>query len=305
MQTEKIVFDDRVMYQLSCGTDSIIVDMNNGMNVSQYVHNGKNIINYSKERYLSGKTYGIPILFPTPNRITNLTYSFLNQNYPGREHGLVRNEPFQFVSIETSNTINSISISGSWELQPEHPLFDLFPWRCQLILTITLSPSSLSWQYTVKNMESQKSLGFGLGIHPFFSAFPNLRIGTTAPYFMEASETGYPNGNILSVTKTHYDLRNPIDPSTYNFDTVYFDPNKAVIGKLIFQDNQELTLIGSEEFKHLVVYTPKDSDFICLENQTCSPDTHNLYAQGYTSTSGLIILNAGCSYTGRIQWDWK
>jgi len=35
----------------------------------QYSHQGKEILICSKNRHLAEKTYGIPILFPTPNPI--------------------------------------------------------------------------------------------------------------------------------------------------------------------------------------------------------------------------------------------
>jgi aldose 1-epimerase len=302
MSIESIYFDERPMYRLSHHDESFIIDMNHGMTVVQYSHHGNEIIKYIKDRYLAGKTYGIPILFPTPNRISDGKYTFLETSYPGIEHGLVRQEPFHLVKLESTN--DSTSISGSWELTPDHNLFAYYPWHCKLSVQVKLSRDSLQWLYSVENREKEKPLGFGFGLHPFFTLCSDTAIQVVAPSYMHASDSGYPNGERISVENSIYDLRKPVRVIDHILDTVYYDPDKPVEGLIQYRPDSVLTLTGSSEFKHFVVYTPKNAEFFCLENQSCSADTHNIYAKGYEKYSGLILVKAGCMHAGYITFRW-
>jgi aldose 1-epimerase len=62
-----------------------------------------------------------------------------------------------------------------------------------------------------------------------------------------------------------------------------------------------VTLRTSKEFTHAVVYTghPKA---VCIENQTCSTDAHNLWKRGLKKESHLLILPPGKSHTGYILY---
>jgi aldose 1-epimerase len=291
------------MYRLSLEEESLVIDMNQGMTVVQYIHQGSEVLHYAKARYLAGKTYGVPILFPTPNRIADGAYQFLGECYEGLEHGLVRQEPFQYAG--TYVTEEAISIVGSWELKTEHALFRFFPWKCKLVVEVILGRSSLVWKYSVMNLEDEKPLGFGFALHPFFLLDQQVTMQVSAPWFMESSDSGYPTGNILPVKDTPIDLRNPVPAISRTLDTVYYNPSGPVVGSIQYNSGSVLTLTGSSEFKHLVVYTPKDAGFFCLENQSCSADTHNLYAKGYTNTSALILLKAGERHTGQVTWSWN
>lgn len=303
MASKTMMFDGRPMYCLVSAGDMAIVDMHNGMNLVRYTRGGKEIIHYDRERYLAGKTYGNPILFPTPNRIANSTYHFEGSEYQGLAHGIVRNEPFTLV--ETQQTPTMAAIHGKWELDENHPLYHHFPWHCSLTVRIVLSSEGLEWTYTVANLEQERPLGFGFALHPFFTLQTDRMLTVSAPFIMEASETGYPTGNLLPVAGSNYDLRNPTKVSECDLDTVYYDPTQPAQGTIQFGPKEELTLIGSEEFNHIVIYTPQHADFFCIENQSCAADTHNLYAQGYTKPSGLLVLEAGCMHKGNITWSWS
>jgi len=60
---------------------------------------------------------------------------------------------------------------------------------------------------------------------------------------------------------------------------------------------------ASDDFTHLVVYTPKDAAWFCVENQTCSTDAHNLYDQGLKSESNLIVVEPGKTRSGYAEFQ--
>ena len=61
-------------------------------------------------------------------------------------------------------------------------------------------------------------------------------------------------------------------------------------------------LSGSSELTHLVVFTPPDRPFFCIENQTSSTDAHNLWAQGKKKVSHLLIVPPKKSARGHVDW---
>jgi len=51
----------------------------------------------------------------------------------------------------------------------------------------------------------------------------------------------------------------------------------------------------------MVVYT-ENPNFFCLENQACSTDAHNLYAQGKQDAAHLLIVQPGERQTMWIKY---
>ncbi len=67
----------------------------------------------------------------------------------------------------------------------------------------------------------------------------------------------------------------------------------------------KLRILASEEFTHLVIYTPppeEDAPFFCLENQTCSTDAINLHKRGLQEMAHLLELHPGESSNGSLQY---
>jgi aldose 1-epimerase len=61
-------------------------------------------------------------------------------------------------------------------------------------------------------------------------------------------------------------------------------------------------LSGSAAFTHLVVFTPPDRPFFCIENQTSSTDAHNLWADGKREESHLLVVPPGKASSGHVDW---
>ena len=72
-------------------------DESDGMTCTSLVFNGDEYVYFDEKRKESGGTYGIPILFPTPNRVRGGSYSFGGRKIVGNRHGRLRHMPFMII----------------------------------------------------------------------------------------------------------------------------------------------------------------------------------------------------------------
>ena len=113
-----------------------------------------------------------------------------------------------------------------------------------------------------------------------------------------------PTGKIIPVVQTKYNATSPTSLKDFVIDDVYFGmtPNKPTT--VDFKErNLKISFNASEDFTHLVVYTPKDDPWFCIENQTSSTDAHNLYEKGMKKVSHLQVVKPGESKSGRVSFE--
>ncbi|MFC1489842.1 aldose 1-epimerase [Candidatus Latescibacterota bacterium] len=258
---------------------------------------------------------GIPVLFPTPNRVRNQTYTFMGEEYQmtfpgdtqrGRLHGLVWDDSAWKFS-EPEKTADGIMFKSWYVFDESNPRFSGYPFLSTLTLTFTLSAGSVRVDYEVENQDS-KPLGFGFGLHPYWSLIDtkdDMRIQADIPNRM-LGENKLPSGELAPVEGTTYSLLEPTQLTTLNLDDVYFGATPESNIRIMY-DKIGLNIIqkASAEFTHVVVYTPRNA--VCVENQTCSTDTHNLYSKGFEKESNLQIVEPGKKTDGYIEYllEWR
>lgn len=252
---------------------------------------------------------GTPILYPTPNRVRGGRMTFEERVFNFRPnsggnfiHGLVRSLPWQSAPSVASDSGASVSVWVDWdERQAE---FASFPIRHRLTVTYTLHDDGIRTAYAVENRD-QARLPFGFGLHPWFRV-PGSRqdvfLQVPAAYRMEAEEK-LPTGRLLPVAGTPFDLRQPTPLEGLNLDDVYIglDPSSRPAFELRDR-GVRVVLTGSREFTHMVVYTPPNQPFFCLENQTSSTDAHNLWERGLREESHLQVVSPGETARGFVDW---
>jgi len=255
---------------------------------------------------------GIPILYPTPNRVRGGRFTFEGRDYVFRDdgrnsiHGLVLRERWSSEPpvFDGKDPAGEVSVKAWIDFEPGSPLFDRFPIRHRLTVRYRLSAKGLRAEFTVANHD-KVNLPFGLGIHPYFAllgAREQTLVRVQAEKKMEATQDLLPTGSLLPLDGAPFDLRQPRPLSELALDDVYWGmkPGKAA-GYEARDVGIKLDLQASEDFTHMVVYTPQGRPFFCLENQTCSTDAHNLHARGLTAESHLLVVPAGGSWTGWIE----
>lgn len=258
------IHDDRI---------SLTADENDGLTVVSLRYNGIETIEADEERIRKGVTYGIPILFPTPNRISGGRYTFNGRTIEGEMHGTLRHARFGIISHADDSIEAEIPFSA---------LGSLFPYDGHFHLHLHLLGGAVIWDFSIRN-EGEEPLAFGLALHPFFCKQEGMRFSSTLEYEMEASEEKLPSGRW---TRTDYGREK--DVSGMDIDTVFF--SDSTIRSSLVSEAYSIEITGSDDFDHVVVFTSPDRSFICVEPQTCSTDAHNMYAKGLKKESGLIIV---------------
>jgi aldose 1-epimerase len=252
---------------------------------------------------------GTPIMFPSPNRVRDAAFVFEGQRYyfepnsgPNFIHGLVRRRPWRIEEPTAGEDQAAVSAFIDWD--QDQPDFPSFPVLHRLTVTYTLRPGRLGIAYAVANRGPGR-LPFGFGVHPWFR-IPAERgavvLRVPVARRMEA-EDKLPTGRLLPVSGTPFDLRRPTVLDGLDLDDVYQGARPSAPSWCEWRDRGvRLTLGGTSDFTHLVVYTPPGKPVFCLENQTCSTDAHNLHARGLTAPAHLQIVEPGATAHGALDW---
>jgi aldose 1-epimerase len=255
---------------------------------------------------------GTPILYPTPNRVRDAVYEFMGESYtmsfPGEKqshwiHGLVRDDTaWEF--DEPSVTSKGVYFTARYTMNEDNPRFVAYPFPNVLTVTYRLMADRVRIYYEVKNIGTTP-LGFGFALHPFFQVHggkENTTIQVGAPTHMIATDDHLPTGEVEPVDGTSFDLREPRKLSDLKLDDVYLGVGPDIPLRFTFESlGLGVRLVPTEDFSHVVVYTP-NSDFFCIENQTCSTDAHNLHSRGLVDEAHLQIVKPGRKSGGHVDY---
>lgn len=252
---------------------SLRADEHDGMTVVSLKFKGMETVLYDDERRKSGATYGIPILFPTPNRISGGEFTFNGKCIKGEMHGALRHAAFRITSQSETSVEGEVPFSA---------LGETFPYDGRIKLSLHIEGTAVIWDFSVIN-EGDEPLAFGLALHPFFRKTAVMRFSSSLDYEMVSDDDKIPTGECLET-----DFGKEKDVQSIDTDTVFF--SDSAIRSVLSSPDYSIEIAGSDEFNHVVVYTSPERPFVCVEPQTCSTDAHNLYSKGYEKESGLIIV---------------
>jgi len=302
------------IYTITQGDTKAQLAPSAGCNVFSIEYKGQEILRKPKSlNDLPGFMYGVPVLYPTPNRVKNSEFTFGGHTYkfkandgPNFLHGIVHSVPWEVTQVCPADDRSSVHCQLAFKERTER--YGLFPHKHVLGLTVTVKNSSVRLTYTVDNTEGGKPLPFGFALHPWFIYLGERKstyLKVPADNLMFADEAHLPNGGLVRVSRTKYDTRRPKTLEGFVIDDVYFGMRASAPAAFEHRE-QKLTVTckASRDFTHLVVYTPEEPWF-CVENQTCSTDAHNLHSSGSTKESHLMVLPAGKTHTGYVEYRLK
>lgn len=263
-------------------------------------------------KQLPGVGYGVPLLYPFPNRVKNATFTFdgkqakFKANQSGNAiHGLVHSRPWDVVGTSVGG--RGTSIRMAMKFTPGSTLVKAFPFEHQFYVTVNVRDGHVRWTYEVDNSSSSATspIPYGFGLHPYF-VYQGQRDATSilipATHWME-SERQMPSGNLIPADHLDYDLSKPLNLKDRFLDDVFSGlvPERATV--IDFSDVQrKVTLSASKQFSHVVVWTPEDRGYFSVENQTCSTDAHNLHEQGNKNAAGLDVCPVGEKQSGWVEY---
>jgi aldose 1-epimerase len=255
------------------------------------------------------KLLGSPILYPTPNRVRDGRMTFEGRAFSFQPnmgahfiHGLVRDQSWDVDAPVAAG--ERASLTARIRFAPGTAIYELFPIANTLQVTYSVTPGVVRMDWLVRNEDATQRLPFGLAIHPYFPVIgprESVRISVPARKWMEAVEL-MPTGRLLDLSRGPADLRRSTSLNRLDLDDVFWglQPDRPAV---IDYDSTgiRVTLAASELFTHAVVYTPQGKGFFCIENQSCSTDAHNLYAQGMERAAHLTILDPGQTLEAWIE----
>ena len=275
------------IYELEYKALKATVDTAEGMNVIGISFNGRNIITCDEKRKENGATYAIPVLFPTPNRVKGNSYVFEGRKVEGMMHGFLRHKSFHVDSASSSGIKASMLTDGT---EPT------FPYKAEIRIEIKLKESSIIWNFDIKNCDNC-NFAYSLALHPFFSKEKMESIHANVRKRMLNDDDKIPTGETVDA--------DPIDmkASLVDMDTVFIVDTPLSAG--IRYDDFSIDISASKGFRHVVIYSSPDRDFLCIEPQTGSTDAHNLHSRGYDEEAGLIIVKPGEISSNNFRMDFK
>jgi aldose 1-epimerase len=255
-------------------------------------------------------SYGIPILFPWPNRVRNSSFSFRGRQYhlppshfmPHANHGLVRERPWRTTRCVGSHDLAFVESqihSGDF---PE--LVEQYPSEFQLTVSYRLLQNGLEILAEVVNT-GDEHLPFGFGLHPYFVVplGPNSD-RATCELLVPANEVWQlvdhlPTGHRQPVAGC-LDLRRRLPLSEETYDdvlTALERPFQAVLRDPAA--GREIVVAADAGFRECVVFAPPHRGIVSIEPYTCATDALNLQPTGVDA--GLRVLRPGESWRGRAS----
>lgn len=292
---------------LDCGELLAEVDPSNGMNLMRLRAGQRELLLFDGERQANGRTTGMPLLFPTPNRVRNEVFRFEGLEVPAMMHGFARHQAFENIRLWTDGKTACVegelhvgSADGG-QTAVSVQSSSRFPFRCRLLIRMILSEHELKYQYEVRN-DGTKRLPFGFGLHPFFRK-EDARVWITSNmhHAMRMDADRLPDGTLVAASDTGLATGVPTRVDDLRLDHVFTGMTRQPAVILDYPD-LSLEMTVSPDFGHLVVYTPEFMPWYCVENQTCSTDAHNLSDMGFGEVSGLQVVEPGARASGEVNW---
>lgn len=298
------------VYSLRQGHTIVQVVPEAGCNVYSIQVNGTEYLRVpEKLASLRGVAYGVPILYPTPNRVRGAVFRYRGEEFrfePNNGshfiHGLVHSVPWQVTDVGSS--AEQAWLQAEILFRPEHASWSSFPRQHALRVKVAVQEGRVRWTYEVDNRAGQAPVPFGFGLHPYFiyqGSREQTYLQVPASHWMEAKDL-LPTGRLVPLDGSPCDLRQPTSLASRRLDDVYFGMTAERPARVEFREvGRQVTLQASAEFNHLVVFTP-DQPFFCVENQTCCTDAHNLAEAGRNGVAHLLVCPTGATLQGWVEY---
>lgn len=287
-----------------------------GSNLYRFRAGEHELIYCEQEKLKRREHTGIFVIWPFPNRVRDKQYSYRGRHYsfagvPRTQgaliHGLVYDRSWGYEQPSAGE--RGASVTTFVEMNQSSPYFAAFPFPSRLSLTYTLTDSGVTVTYSVQNTGTQ-TLPYGFALHPYFHLLGGAGrslVSLPAGHVMEADAQLLPTGRLLDVHSTMYamfDLSQPTPVSQLKLDHVYTNLPQE---RELLIDHADLHLrvriSASQDFTHIVIYTPAHSPYFCLENQTCSTDAINLHQRDMQDIAHLLELQPGEEAGGFIRYE--
>lgn len=280
----------------------------NGFNLYYWTYEGKEIFMEPADITVFGTKYGNPILYPTPNRVKDATYTWQGREYTLKKrgekvliHGLVKDEPFTVTKLEAGE--DYALCQAEIVLDPNAGWFEGFPFASTLTVTYTLRADGLHMDVRASN-DGDTDMPFGFAVHPYFSKRGDAnRVYIKVPVrrVYEADENLIPTGKIVPAPADMTLCDDFHSVESLYLDNVFRGMTSDMEAEILY-DDVEVHISGSDCLRNAVVFTPHNRNGFCIEPQTCATNFLNMHAQGLVDESGLMVLPAGKCFACKVDF---
>jgi aldose 1-epimerase len=250
-------------------------------------------------------SYGIPVLFPFPNRIKDGRFTFAGRTYevnPPR-HGFVRDKPWRVVGHGASNEAGAWLTAAFDARDYAEQVLAQFPFPFRLTVTYRLQDGALTMETVAQNV-GDADMPAGFGIHPYFRKPERGSLVVPAAQRWELAES-LPTGRLLEVEGA-YDLRRATSLADMQLDDIFTGIGADTDGltRCVLTDEeagrQTIVEFDRRQFPHVVVYTPPPPRrAVCVEPNTCPTDAFNLQTRGVESN--VLVIGAGAEESFNVR----
>jgi galactose mutarotase-like enzyme len=213
---------------------------------------------------------GIPVLFPSPGRLSGDRFVHGHSSGSLKQHGFARDLPWETRSVDVTATAHA-----TLALRSSDATLAAYPYDFLLAMTFSLVGATLRIDVDVENT-GHEVMPFAFGLHPYFlvpdSEKVHARIATHATRAFD------------NVTKETVPFRG-FDLTAKEVDLHLLD-HGSTESELAWGDGARLAIRASPELTRWVVWTLAGRDFVCVEPWTAPADALN-------TGEGLIELTPG------------
>jgi galactose mutarotase-like enzyme len=222
---------------------------------------------------------GIPVLFPSPGKLTGDTFSHANAHGAMKQHGLARALPWTLSTMHADAARITLTLRSSVQTRAQ------FPWDFAFDLTFSLAGTCLTLGICVRN-PGREPLPFALGFHPYFRVDDKrgARIDTRAT-------RAFDNASKREVVFRGFDLE------ASELDLHLLD-HGSTQSALHLADGSCIDVRASSEFTRWVVWTLGDQPYVCLEPWSAPFDALN-------TGEGLLHVPPGSSHEGFVSLTFR
>jgi galactose mutarotase-like enzyme len=221
---------------------------------------------------------GIPVLFPSPGRLTGDRFARGGRAGAMKQHGFARDLPWETRSVAVTDAPRA-----TLALRATEATRAAFPHDFALAITFSLLGATLRLDVDVEN-PGDAPLPFGFGVHPYFlvpdADKARTRIATKATRAFD------------NVTKSTVPFHG-FDLTAKEVDLHLVD-HGSTESELTWADGARLAVRGSAEMIRWVVWTLAGRDFVCLEPWSCPADALN-------TGESLLELAPGAKRSLRVE----
>jgi galactose mutarotase-like enzyme len=222
---------------------------------------------------------GIPILFPICGPLKNDTYFLSGQQYTMKQHGFARNSTWDVAEVSTAEDSASIKL----ELRDNDETYALYPFKFKLIYEYKLNGSTLSVNATYINHD-EKPMPFYAGYHPYFQVEDKKQLEIEIP---SQTYTETKNGSVID---------NQFNYEQDEINVFYHDLARNSFHITDPLKKWKIHVRFDPIYKHIVLWTLKGKDFICVEPWMAENDAFN-------SKEDLVFVQPGQQLKSNVVFE--